>query len=192
MNKWNSRKHTPLDLTTEPETKKLILRARNTTHCQNTGCRSKFDFKNIQYYCEASGQFFCKNCTVRSWVYENHSSQDEERPVCRSNPVQARIEKHEQQLQEAIASYEFHTIDKVLTSCHGIDIDVKLRKHAEVLHLKLEHELKIQNFLKKNEHHDNYKDIRKDVQRVNELVETAEGLGIELDPAITTTVGEYT
>ena len=80
----------------------------------------------------------------------------------------------------------------MIHSCNGIDIDVKLRKHAEVLHLKLEHELKIQSFLKAHEHHENYKDIRKDVQRVNELVETAEGLGIELDPAITATVGEYT
>jgi len=51
----------------------------------------------------------------------------------------------------------------VLKSCNGIDIDVKLRKHAEVLHLKLEHELKIKDFLKKHEHHENYKDIRKDV-----------------------------
>lgn len=58
--------------------------------------------------------------------------------------------------------------------------------------MKLDHELKIHNFLKKHEHHDNYKDIRKDVQRVNELVETAEGLGIDLDPAIVAQVGEYT
>ncbi len=58
--------------------------------------------------------------------------------------------------------------------------------------MKLEHERKIHNFLKKNEHHDNYKDIRKDVQRVNELVETAEGLGINLDTAIVAQVGDYT
>jgi len=88
LNKWNSRKHTPLDLTTEPDTKQLILRAKNTLLCQNNECKSrKFDFKNIQYYCEVSGKFFCKNCTVRSWVYENHNTQEKERPVCRSNPV---------------------------------------------------------------------------------------------------------
>lgn len=46
--------------------------------------------------------------------------------------------------------------------------------------------------MKKNEHHDNYKDIRKDVQRVNNLVETAEELGIDLDSQIKSTVDEYT
>jgi hypothetical protein len=33
LNKWNSRKHTPLDLTTEPDTKALIIRAKNTLTC---------------------------------------------------------------------------------------------------------------------------------------------------------------
>ena len=73
---------------------------------------------------------------------------------------------------------EYSELDKVLRGCYGIDIDVKLRKEAEVLHLKLEHELKIRNFLDQNEHHENYKDIRKDVQRVNEMVEKALGLEV--------------
>ena len=53
-------------------------------------------------------------------------------------------------------------LDKSLISCKGIDIDVKLKKKAEVMHLKLEHELKIKNFLREKDHHDNYKEIRKD------------------------------
>jgi len=49
LNKWNSRKHTPLDLTTEPETKALIIRAKSTLICQNPNCekKTKFDFKNL-------------------------------------------------------------------------------------------------------------------------------------------------
>jgi len=49
LNKWNSRKHTPLDLTTEPETKALIIRAKSTLICQSTSCatKTKFDFKNL-------------------------------------------------------------------------------------------------------------------------------------------------
>jgi hypothetical protein len=38
--------------------------------------------------------------------------------------------------------------------------------------------------LKKNDHHDNYKEIRKDVQRINEMVKNAEDLGIELDEGL--------
>jgi len=52
---------------------------------------------------------------------------------------------------------------KALDGCHGIDIDVKLKKEAEDLHLRLEHELKIRTFLGENTHHDSFKAIRKDV-----------------------------
>lgn len=161
----NSRKHSPVDLTTEPETKELIIRARNTLQCQNPACptKCKFDFKNLQYYCITSAKFYCKNCTRRSYVYEKWESEEKERPVCRSNAVQKNIEDHEERLEEAIEQNEFHNLDKVLKECVKVDIDVKLRKEADVLHLKLEHELKISTFLKQNEAHENYKDIRKDV-----------------------------
>ena len=53
--------------------------------------------------------------------------------------------------------------DKELQNCHGVDIDAKLLNEAKILHVKLEHELKIETFLNNHHHHDNYKDIRKDV-----------------------------
>jgi len=80
----NSRGHTPLDLTTEPNTKELILRATKTKACENRECKSKFDFKNVRFYCEVSKKFFCKLCSVTMWVYESHDSEEKERPVCRS------------------------------------------------------------------------------------------------------------
>jgi len=126
------------------------------------------------------------------WVFETHESEEKERPVCRSHVVQKKIQGHMDKLQEAIDSYEFSKIDAELSACTGIDIDVKLRKQAEVLHLKLEHELKIEGFLNKNVHHDNYKDIRKDVQRINDLVEEAQNLGIDLDQMLIQKVNDYT
>ena len=47
--------------------------------------------------------------------------------------------------------------------CKGTDIQVKLRHQSEVQHLKLQHQLKIEKFLGEKHHHDDYKDIRKDV-----------------------------
>ena len=64
-------------------------------------------------------------------------------------------------------------MDKSLNACHGIDIDVKLKKKAEDMHLRLEHELKIRNFLTEHTHHPSFKSIRKDVQKINDMVETA-------------------
>ena len=83
-------------------------------------------------------------------------------------------------------------MDKANGECHGIDIDCKLRKKAEVLHLRLEHELKIKSFLSEKHHHDNYKDIRKDCQRVNDMVESAQQLEIELDSALVKEVNGFT
>lgn len=102
----------------------------------------------MQFYCITSAKFYCKTCTRRSYVYEKWESDEKERPVCRSNAVQKNIEDHEEQLEEAIEQNEFHNLDKVLKECVKVDIDVKLRKEADVLHLKLEHELKISTFLK--------------------------------------------
>jgi hypothetical protein len=65
-------------------------------------------------------------------------------------------------LKEAIETNDYHTLDVALAKCQGTDIDAKLRYQADVLHLKLQHELKIKTFLIEKAHHDNYKDIRKD------------------------------
>mgnify|MGYP001035841938 CR=1 FL=1 len=115
-----------------------------------------------------------------------------ERPVCRSIAVNKQILQHEEDLQKAIDTYEFHTLDKALNDCHGIDIDVKLQKRAEVLHLKLQHELKIQNFLQEKHHHDNYKEIRKDVQKINDMVQNAQDLEIDLDSNLVNEVNQFT
>ena len=135
----NARGHSPLDLTTEPETKKLITRATKTEKCET--CKSKFDFKNIRYFCESSAKFYCKDCSHVFWVYENHDSLEKERPVCRSKAVYNKVKDHEKKLAEAVEANEFYTIDKALKSCQGIDIDVKLKRKATVLHEKLHHEL---------------------------------------------------
>lgn len=57
----NARGHTPLDLATRVEVKDLILKAINTKKC--VICKSKFDFKNIRYYCESCTRFLCIQCS---------------------------------------------------------------------------------------------------------------------------------
>ena len=59
--KTNARGHTPLDLATDPATRALIEKAFATDRCQGKVCGgSKFDFKNIRYYCEQCTKFYCK------------------------------------------------------------------------------------------------------------------------------------
>lgn len=182
VNMKNARGHTPIDLCTEESTKSIIKKAKETKKCSNRSCNSGvFDFKNIRYYCEVSQNFFCKNCSVTMYVYNTHESEEKDRPVCRSLEVHDLITKREQELTAAIDSYEFDQIDKQLAQCERVGIDAKLRKKAETLHIKLENELQIENFLKTHQFHDNYKDIRKDVQKINDMLEYAQNNNIDID-----------
>ena len=186
----NARGHTPLELATEPETKNLISIATKTKTCQL--CESKFDFKNLRYYCDQSLDFFCKTCSVCYWVYEHWESEEMERPVCRSTTVHKMINERQEDLAKAIEVYDFHVLDKSLNQCKNIDIDAKLRKKAEVLHLRLKHENKITTFLQQKSHHENYKENRKDAKLINEMVEKAQDLGIELESKLLEEVNDFT
>ena len=116
LRKANARVHTPLDLATDPETRALIKAGIKTTHCSGTKCNnSKFDFENIQYYCENSNKFYCKLCSKKDWVFENKDSDIKERPVCRSDAVVAMIENAESTLRNAMSTNDFATLNKAFT-----------------------------------------------------------------------------
>lgn len=53
-------------------------------------------------------------------------------------------------MTEAMETQDFHTVDDALREIKlkKLDIDVKLKKDAEVLHLKLKWELDIKTFIK--------------------------------------------
>jgi hypothetical protein len=110
----NARVHTPLDLATDPETRSLIKAGIKTTHCSGKKCNgSKFDFRNIQYYCENCNKFYCKLCSTKAWVFENKDSVNPERPVCRCDNCLSHIDTAENSLRNAMGTNEFSTVDKV-------------------------------------------------------------------------------
>ena len=55
---------------------------------------------------------------------------------------------------------------------------------AAVLHLRLERELDIRNFIQSVAHVENYKTIRKSVTVLNNKFKDAEKLGVQVDPAL--------
>lgn len=168
------------------------MKAFNTIKC--VSCNSKFDFKNIRYYCESCTRFYCINCSQSQWVYESHESEERERPVCRCNDCLNRIKKGEDDLSVALRTMDFLVVDKILTFIlhNHIDIDVKLKNQAMVTHLKLEKELDIRTFIKSVDYIDDYKTILKSVKILNDKVEVARGLGVELDSGIVGDVNKCT
>jgi len=104
----NARTHTPLDLATDPETRALITAGINTKYCSGTKCgNSKFDFRNVQYYCENCGKFYCNMCSTKDWVHEDRESQVAERPVCRCDNCLTKIQKGEQELRAAMETNDY-------------------------------------------------------------------------------------
>jgi hypothetical protein len=120
------------------------------------------------------------------WVFEAVDALDEERSVCRCNGCAEIIAHNEKELKHAMNTMEFHTVDKVLKHIlmNQIDIAVKLKHQAQVLHLKLEKELDIRNFIKSVDHVDDYKTILKSVKILNDKVENARSLGVDLDAGL--------
>ena len=89
---------------------------------------------------------------------------------------------------------DFHTVDRSLAYINNnkIDIDVKLRHQAEIIHLKLDKELDIRNFIRSVYHIDDYKTILKSVKILNDKVEKARDLDVELDPMVIAEVNRCT
>jgi hypothetical protein len=182
----NARGHSPLDLATQSEVKELIQKATSTKNCEDKKCKSKFDFKNIRYYCESCRKFFCIKCSRSVWVFESVDAAEEERSVCRCNGCAELIASNERDLRNAMNTMDFHTVDKVLSHilANKIDIAVKLRHQAEVLHLKLDKELDIRSFIRSVDHIEDYKTILKSVKILNDKVQRARDLEVDLDPGL--------
>jgi hypothetical protein len=79
----NARGHKPIDLATDAEVRTLIQSASKVKYC--TTCERVFDFTCPRFLCQVSKKFYCRDCSESSWVYESIDSEEQERPVCRSN-----------------------------------------------------------------------------------------------------------
>lgn len=89
-------------------------------------------------------------------------------------------------MKEAMDTMHFETVDKVLSELRtkNLDLDVKLMKAAEVLHLKLDKQKEINEFIASLAHVPNYKTIKKSVSILEEKVKKAKELNVDIDQEI--------
>ena len=133
-----------------------------------------------------TGAFYSRICSERKWVFENKQAEVEERPITRSLEAMREIQEAEDGLRAAMETQDFHTLDGVFMRIkeNKMDIGVKLLDDAEKLHLKLEKELDIRNFITSVAHVPDYKTIRKSVTVLNNKFKDAEKLGVEVDTGL--------
>lgn len=125
VNQTNARGHTPLDLATSQNVRDLIVKAQKTLYCQGNNCnKSKFDFKNIRYYCTSCKKFFCDRCSTCSWVFEDKDSKEENRPVCRCDDCLKKIIQSEEDMRAAMETMDFATVDKALNQIKKEEVDI--------------------------------------------------------------------
>lgn len=138
----------------------------------------------------SSKTFYRASCSKTSWEFEEAASEDMEKPVCRSKRSEDSKRKGEKKLKEAMDTLNFGTLDSAFKDLveDQKDFDVKLVKAAEVLHLKLEKEKEINEFITSLKFVPNYKTIKKSVSLLEELVSKAKELDVDLDPAIVSNV----
>ena len=132
-------------------------------------------------------------CSTKDWVHEDRESLVAERPVCRCDNCLTKIQKGEQELRAAMETNDYATVDEVRAKIIDtkLDIDVRLKHDADVMHVKLEKELDIRKFIESVLHVSNYKTIRKSVTVLNKKLADAKAIGVEIDPALEKEVNEH-
>jgi hypothetical protein len=180
----NARGHTAFDLATNKAVKDIISKARATEKWGSWF--SVFDFKNIRYYCVSCGEFYCSDCSKTLWEFDSPEAEYQEKPVCRCNSCDEKKKKSEKAMREANETMDFETVHKVISELktENLDLDVKLMKAAEILHLKLELEKGVNEYIESLLHVTNYKTIKKSVSTLEDKIQHAKDLNVDIDQEI--------
>ena len=97
-------------------------------------------------------------------------------------------------MRDAMETMNYDTVDKVLTELNTgkSDLDVKLMKDAQILHLKLQKEKEINEFIDSLAYVANYKTIKKSVSILEEMVAKAKELNVDIEQTIISKVNATT
>ena len=187
----NARGHTSYDLASN-NIKEIIKKAIDTVMWVKWG--SEFDFKNIRFYWISWKQFYWAAWSKWTWEFETPESENQEKPVCRCNDWETKKKKAEKNVRDAMETMHYDTVDKVLSELGAVksDLDVKLMKEAEILHLKLQKEKEINELIDSLAYVPNYKTIKKSVFILEEKVTKAKELNVDVDPDIISKVNATT
>ena len=178
----NSRSHMALDLTTNKSIQDLIKKTLSVRKCQI--CEKLFDFFNKRFICSIHEDIICKNCCVIDYYYVCEDSTEKEIRDCRCKNCHNEIVKAETDLRNAIQSNDLETLKKQIEESFKYKICLHLKKEAKHNEDRLTREKEITELLDSLKVVEDHKTIKKSVDSLTKMVQSAEENKVDLDPKI--------
>jgi ankyrin repeat protein len=180
----NSRNHSPSDLTSNPEIKKLIQKTLAIKNCQI--CNKAFNFHIKRYLCIINEEVICSNCCICDVYYLNLEAQERDILECRCKKCVNVVTTEEANIHNAIRGGELTPLKEVYNHIRreNINICCKVMKEAELQIEKLEREKNILDHINSLKIVDDHKIIEKSVFTLEQMIKEAKERNIELDISV--------
>lgn len=175
----NARNHTPLELTSNEEIKKLIKKSVDTAQCAI--CQKFFNFYVTKYLCFIKEEIVCKDCCVQSYYYLTDKDLKKDVFECRCKRCYEEIEEDEMKINEVIAKNELNSVVDCYEMCKEKKINPKLRVLVLQTIDRLQRKKKIKGYIDSLEKVENHKTIEKSLFLLLSELDEAKKLGIHID-----------
>jgi hypothetical protein len=177
----NSRNHCAIDLTSNQDIKKIILKALSAKACQI--CNKLFSFHNKRHLCYVKEEIICKDCCSSGFYYSDLLAAEKNVMERRCNNCFKGINQAELELNHAIREGELTDLTEVFhyINTENIKICVKLRKDAELNIERLEREKKIKDHINSLKIVGDHKIIEKSVFVLDQMLKEAQDRNVNLE-----------
>jgi hypothetical protein len=177
----NSRNHSPSELTSNPEIKRLLQKTLSYKTCQS--CSKAFNFHNRRYLCIISEEVICSNCCVSDVYFLNLDAQEKDILECRCKKCVNIITSAEQNIHKTISLGDLVLLKEAYNNIKrdNINICCKVMKEAELQIEKLEREKGILDHIEAHKVVEDHKIIEKSVYMLEQMLVEAKARNIELD-----------
>jgi ankyrin repeat protein len=178
----NSRSHSAIDLTSNPEIKMIIQKALNDNKaCQI--CNKLFSFHNKRHLCYVNEEIICKDCCSSGFYYSDLQANEKNILERRCNNCLKRINQAEAELIHAIKEGDLSNLKEVFNyiNTDKIKICVKLRKDAELNIERLYRQKLIIDHINSLKFVADHKIIEKSVFVIDQMLKEAQDRNVNLE-----------
>ena len=180
----NSRGHTPIELTTNPEVISILKKNLKTEVCPKTG--KKFGLSEVKFLCHNCRLFVSAEAKEDLWTFFDIQDKAGEQPLCLCKDCRANSRKTQNDLISVIDEQDEQKLrqflaDVVYNKEKPVVLDVRIVHDGERELEKLKTQNEIKAFLKQLDVIENYKTILKSQEVINQLLREADDRKVVID-----------